>query len=779
MKKLLIALVSLASLLSANAAQKIVTPTEYAIPATLTIDVGVPLFGTWDFSGATVLGITTLPSQTGNSGKFLTTNGSIAAWANIAESDVTNLTTDLAAKQNNLTIGNLTDAGTDGIVVTSGTGAVIGSGTSLAQHVGDSTHNGYLLSTDWTTFNNKVPTTRTISTTTPLTGGGDLSANRTIAIPKATGAVDGYLAAADFLSFSTGATGGTVTSVGLSTDVPWLLVSSSPITLSGTIAINSNFSGDGSTFLNSAGSFVAIPAAGITGSQIITGGGVAWTGTGLVYTVSAATYVINGTQYSSPQTNLTLSAADPTFARIDIFALTTSNTAVVIQGTAASPALAPDVDPVTKLFDTFTSIPAGATTPTVTTENIYLENTEYTSSTNSAGTINLASTNNPFAGTKDIEGTATANGNFFTLVKPSGNLNLSSYTSLVIQLRSKAAWANQKSLSVFWQSGSTTVGSAVAIKNGVLGFDSTNTTGYQQIVIPASAFNTAATTVDRLRIAVAGGGSSIGWYIDNIVLQAAAGGGGGGGTGTGDVSSNTTTSVDNEVALFSGTTGKQIKRASSTGVPLLTAGVLSAVSLAQGDILYSDATNSLAKLAKSTSSTRYLSNTGTSNNPAWAQVDLSNGVTGSLPVANLNSGTSASSSTFWRGDATWATPAATTLTHTVTFVVDGSGSALSTGTKAYVKIPYGGTLQGWSLIGSPASSSVTCDIYRAANAAGLPTLSIVGGSGTKPALSTAVENSSTSFTSWTSTTLTANDNLAVNLSGITTCTYLSLTLYYQ
>ena len=63
-----------------------------------------------------------------------------------------------------------------------------------------------------------------------------------------------------------------------------------------------------------------------------------------------------------------------------------------------------------------------------------------------------------------------------------------------------------------------------------------------------------------------------------------------------------------------------------------------AVMSSQGDVLFASGSNTPARLAKSTTTTQYLANTGTNNNPAWNEVALATGVSGTLPVGNGGTG---------------------------------------------------------------------------------------------------------------------------------------------
>jgi len=65
----------------------------------------------------------------------------------------------------------------------------------------------------------------------------------------------------------------------------------------------------------------------------------------------------------------------------------------------------------------------------------------------------------------------------------------------------------------------------------------------------------------------------------------------------------------------------------------------------QGDLLYAASANNFVLLPKSATATRYLANTGTTNNPQWDQINLANGVTGTLPIANGGTGNTSGDAT--------------------------------------------------------------------------------------------------------------------------------------
>jgi len=113
----------------------------------------------------------------------------------------------------------------------------------------------------------------------------------------------------------------------------------------------------------------------------------------------------------------------------------------------------------------------------------------------------------------------------------------------------------------------------------------------------------------------------------------------------------------------------------------------------------------------------------------------------------------------------------------VTFVVRTlEGQPIITGVKRSGKIPFGGTLVGWTMMCNP-QGSITVQLLRSADGAGLP-VSSISGTG-NPAISLSVENHSTNFTGWSSTTLTPFDNLALNVLFVANVNYVTFTLYYR
>lgn len=184
--------------------------------------------------------------------------------------------------------------------------------------------------------------------------------------------------------------------------------------------------------------------------------------------------------------------------------------------------------------------------------------------------------------------------------------------------------------------GSAITSGTVAIANGGTG-QSTYTDG--QLLIGNTSGNTLtkATLTAGTGITVTNGNGSITVAaVNNGTVTSVSG------TGTVNGITLTGTVTSSGSLTLGGTLSNVSLSTQVTGTLPVTNGGTGLTTVAQGDLLYASASNTLVALPKNTTATRYLANTGTSNNPAWAQIDLSNGVTGDLPFANLAQGTALS-----------------------------------------------------------------------------------------------------------------------------------------
>jgi len=113
-------------------------------------------------------------------------------------------------------------------------------------------------------------------------------------------------------------------------------------------------------------------------------------------------------------------------------------------------------------------------------------------------------------------------------------------------------------------------------------------------------------------------------------------------------------------------------------------------------------------------------------------------------------------------------------TLTLTFIIDGGGSAITTGQKGHLEIPFACTIQAATLL-ADQSGSIVIDIWKDTYANFPPTVADTITASAKPTLSSAQKYQDTTLTGWT-TAISAGDILAFNVDSAATVTRVTLSL---
>jgi hypothetical protein len=199
-----------------------------------------------------------------------------------------------------------------------------------------------------------------------------------------------------------------------------------------------------------------------------------------------------------------------------------------------------------------------------------------------------------------------------------------------------------------------------------------------------------------------------------------------------------------------------------------------------GDINYYAAGTSMSKLAIG-SANAVLTSTGTA--PQWSSVlPIASGGTGVTGYSTGDTVFFASGTSLSRlpiGTAGQAlvvgaspAPAWTTQYLSVTFIIDGGGTVLTTGVKGDITVPFNCTVDQWTLL-ADQSGSVVVSILKDPYASAPPTTNMVGSA--PPTITSATKAQSASLTGW-SAIITAGDVLRFSVSSVTSITRVTVSL---
>lgn len=105
----------------------------------------------------------------------------------------------------------------------------------------------------------------------------------------------------------------------------------------------------------------------------------------------------------------------------------------------------------------------------------------------------------------------------------------------------------------------------------------------------------------------------------------------------------------------------------------------------------------------------------------------------------------------------------------IVFVIDGGGSAIATGQKGHLEVPFNCTITAWTIM-ADQSGSVVIDVWKNTYANFPPTVADTIAGTAKPTLSSVQKNQNISLSGWGSTSLTKGDILAFNVDSASTVT---------